>query len=106
MEPIALSQEQKERLLEMCREFFMINDRLNITEDNFVDLGYDTPIHWFEFVMVNLVSKFLHGGQRYSYINEPQEDVILGLQDGGDNPIDTMHYYFSLIKGKTDVNTM
>jgi hypothetical protein len=88
MKPIELTQEHKDKLLEMCQVLFPEYD-LYISENN-IHIGSDFVfIHWFEFCVKILTPKILSHGV---------EQLGSECLDNNENPIDYLYKEFKKLK--------
>lgn len=107
MEPLELTQKQKDRLLKMCKELFPELDIFDIKSGMLLGTcGQSTDgisIHWFEFCMTRLVNKIFYpdgNGKRNTrkeveyFFFQTFVDAVEGATSGYNHPIDFLYEKF------------
>lgn len=108
MKPIQITQEQKDKLLEMCKTLFpeynfwftSENGNSDTRVTNFISLDFNTHIHWFEFCCnTELIEKVLNDGSMSDHLTNDASyylEQCIGFKN--EHPIDYLYEHFKELK--------
>jgi len=106
MQPIQLTQNHKDKLLEMCKTLFPeyeFYDEKRVSKDYICYKNKNTNfegIHWFEFCMTILINKLIDDKQHTNWsIDLSDKDIlILNIQNNKQETIDYLYLEFLKLK--------